>query len=91
MPRAELIVRRLRAVGEAGEAAERADRLEAVAAAGEQLVDVALVGDVPDDLVRRAVEDAVEGERQLDDAEVRGEVASRLGGGGDQFLADLLG
>ena len=57
---------------------------EAVGAAGEHLVGVALVGGVEDDAVARRVEDAVQGDRGLDDAEVRPEVAA----GGAHALDD---
>ena len=70
--------------GEAGEAAVLAQRREAVAAAGQELVDVGLVAHVPDELVAGAVEDAVQGDRQLDDAEVRRQVAAVLGDGAHQ-------
>ena len=43
----------------------------------DELVRVALVRRVPDEPVLRAVERAVERERQLDDAEVRGEMSAR--------------
>ena len=47
-------------------------------AAGEDLVGVALVADVPQQLVALEVEDVVQGDRQLDDAEVAGQVPARL-------------
>src|SRR6202022_2159227 len=58
---------------------------------GQQLVDVGLVPGVPKDPVLRAVENAVKGQRQLNDAEIGSQVAPRLRHGGDQELADLLG
>jgi hypothetical protein len=59
-------------------------------AAGEQLVDVALVGDVEDELVFRGGEDAVQGDGQLDHAEVGADVAAVDGGDLEDLLADLL-
>ena len=53
-------------------------------------MDVALVGDVEDELVVGRIEDAVQGERELDDAEVGPDVAAVLGGYGDDFVADFL-
>ena len=41
------------------------------------------------DSVARAVEDAVHGDRELDDPEVGTEVSTGPRDGGDQFLADL--
>jgi hypothetical protein len=44
---------------------------------------------VPDDLVARRFEQPVERDRQLDDAERRAEMATGLGDGRDDRLADL--
>src|SRR5690606_16071818 len=52
------------------------DRVEAVPTAGDQLVRIALVARVPDETVVGKVEDPVERERDLDDSEVRPEVAA---------------
>ncbi len=54
-------------------------------------MDVGLVPGVEDDGVVRAVEDAVEGDGQLDDPEVRAEVATGAGDLVDEELADLPG
>ena len=51
---------------------------------------VGLVADVPEDLVRRGVEQRVQRDRDLAGAEVRAEVAADLPHGVDQQLADLL-
>ena len=69
MARAEGIVLAFRALGEAGEAATGAQRADAVAAAGQDLVRIALVADVPDQAVGRRVVEVVQGDGQLDDAE----------------------
>ena len=66
------------------------DRAELVAAAGEHLVRIGLVADVPDDLVLWRVEQAVERHRQLAHAEVGSEVTADLSDGVDHVLADLL-
>ena len=63
---------------------------EPVAAAGQDLVRVGLVADVPEDLVARRVEQAVERDGQLARAEVRAEVAADLADRVDDQLADLL-
>ena len=47
-------------------------------------MDVGLVAGVEDDPVRRRVEDPVDRQGQLDDAEVRAEVATGLGDLGDE-------
>ncbi len=64
--------------------------LKRVAAAGEQFVNVGLVAYVKDKPVGRSVEDVVHGQRQLDDAEVRPQMAARLRQYEDQLLAYLL-
>ena len=79
-----------------GDAAERrealvlADRRELVAAAGQDLVRVGLVADVPEDLVARGVEQRVQRDGQLAGAEVRAEVPADLTDRVDDVLADLL-
>ena len=64
---------------------------EVADAAGDHLVHVGLVAGVPDEPVARRVEDPVQGEGQLDDTEVRSEVASGARDRGDEEGADLLG
>ena len=62
-----------------------------VLASGEQLVDVGLVPGVPEQDVAWAVEDPVEGDRQLDDAQVGTEVSAGARDVLDQEVADLGG
>ena len=76
---------------ERGEAAVLADRRELVAAAGEDLVRVGLVADVPEDLVAGGVQHRVQRDRQLAGPEVRAEVPADLADRVDDVLADLLG
>ena len=64
---------------------------ELVAAAGEDLVRVGLMADVPEDLVPGRVQQRVQRDRDLAGAEVRAEVAADLADRVDQQLADLLG
>ena len=59
--------------------------------AGHDLVDVCLVACVPDDRVLRTVEYSVQRERELDHAEVGGEMAARSGRLFDQEGAHLAG
>ena len=59
------------------------------AAAGEDLVRVGLVPDVPHEAVVRRVEHVVQRDRQLDGAEVRREVPARLRHGLQQERAQL--
>jgi len=72
----EGVVLALAALREARDAAELAQRGHALAAAGQDLVRVALVADVPDQAVARRVEDVVQRDRELDRAEVRRQVAA---------------
>ena len=68
-----------------------ADRVQLIAAAGEDLVGVGLVADVPQDLVAGGVEQRVQRHRDLAGAQVGAEVAADLPDGVDDVLADLLG
>ncbi len=72
------------------EAAVLADRAELIAPAGEDLVRVGLVADVPEDLVARGVEQRVQRDRQLARAEVGAEVPADLADRVDDVLAHLL-
>ena len=83
---AERVVFALRALGEAGEAAALAQRTDARAPAGEDLVRIGLMADVPDQPVARRVEHVVQCNRQLDDAEAGAEMAA-----GHRHRADRLG
>ena len=83
---AERVVFALGAPGEAGKPAFLAQRADAVAAAGQDLVRIGLVADIPDQPVIGRVEDVVQGDRQLDDAEPGAEMAA-----GDRHRIDQLG
>ena len=85
------VVRRLAAAREAADAVDLAQGAEAVQAPREQLVRIRLVPGVPDDLVARRLEEPVQGERDLDHAQRRAEVAAGHGDGPDDGLADLGG
>src|ERR1017187_1529774 len=63
---------------------------ESPATAGQKLVDVHLVADVPDKLVLGRVENAVQRDGQFDHAEIRREVAAGLAQHRDQFVTDFL-
>ena len=74
------------ALGEAGQPAFLAQRADAVAAAGQDLVRIGLVADIPDQPVVGRVEDVVQGDRQLDHAQAGAEMAA-----GDRHRIDQLG
>ena len=84
------VVLGLGAQHEAVQAARLPDGVEALGAAGQQLVHVGLVADVEEELVRRRVEDVMHRQRQLDNAQVRPQVAAGLGEAADQQLTNLL-
>ncbi len=88
---AEGVVLALLAARKSRDAAELAQGVHPAPAAGDRLVRVGLVADVPDDPVVRRVEDVVQRDRQLDRAEVRREVAAGLRDGLDDELAQLAG
>ena len=88
---AERVVFALGALGEAGEAAALAQRADAVAPAGQNLVRIGLMADVPDEAVARRVEHVVQRDRQFDDAETGAEMAAGDGDGIDRLLAQFVG
>ena len=75
----------------AGHAAALAQLAEAVHPAGQQLVHVGLVAGVPDDLIGRGVEDPVQRDGQLHDAQVRTEMTAVARDRLDQERPDLGG
>ena len=75
---------------ERGEPAVLADRVEPIAAAGQDLVRVGLMADVPQDLVAGRVQERMEDGGQLAGAEVGAEVPADLADRVDDQLADLL-
>ena len=83
---AERVVDALAAPGEAGQAARLAQGADAVAPAGQDLVRIGLVADVPDQPVARRVEHVVQRHGQLDHAEPGAEMAA-----GDRDRVDRLG
>src|ERR1041385_4469435 len=89
MADAERVVFALVAPRERRKAALLLDRADAVAAAGEDFVRVALVPDVPDQAIGWRIEQVVQGDRQLDDAQSGAEMAAGAGNGFDQVLAQL--
>ena len=62
---------------------------EPLAPAGEDFVHVGLMADVPNQPIGRKIEHAMQRERQLDDAEVRREVAAVDGARSNEQIANL--
>ncbi len=88
--RAEDVVLALLAAQVAREAVELLDRAELVAPAGDELVRIRLVADIPDQQILGRVEGDMQREGQLDGAEVGGEVPTAQRHRLDDLLADLL-
>ena len=88
---AERVVFALGALGEAGQAAALAQGADAVAPAGENLVRIGLMADVPDQPVARRVEHVVQRDGQLDHAEAGAEMAAGDRHGVDRLLAQFVG
>ena len=88
---AERVVFGFAAFGEARQPAAGAQRADAVAAAGEDLVRIGLVADIPDQPVFGGVEHIVQRDSELDDAEAGAEVATGGADGIDQFGAQFIG
>ena len=78
-----------RAQEETVEAFVGADRVDLIRAPGEHFMDVSLVGDVKDEFVIRRGEDLVEGDGQLNDAQIGSEVAAGFGERGDERVPDF--
>ncbi len=91
MRRAEGVVFALGPLGEAGETAALPQRADAFAPAGQDLVRIGLVADVPDQKVARRVEDVVERDGQLDDAEPRAQMPAGHRNGVDGLRPEFLG
>ena len=91
MGRAERVVLALAAPREARQAAFLAQGADAVAPAGDDLVRIGLVADVPDQPVARRVEHVVQRHRQLDHAQPGAEMAAGDRDGRDRLLAQLVG
>ena len=88
---AEGVVLAFRALGEARQAAALTQGADAVAPAGEDLVRVALMADVPDQLVPRRIEHVVQGGRELDHPQSRAQVAAGYRDHVDGLGAQLVG
>ena len=89
MPDGEVVVLGLARVRESAHILVGLGVEECRGAPGDDLVRVALVGHVEDDLVPRGVEHAVKRDGQLDDREVGAHVAADDGGGVDDRAANL--
>src|SRR5262249_40143884 len=89
--RAERIVNAFGPPSEAGETATLAQGPNAVASAGQDLVRIALVTDIPDEPVGRSVENVMQGDGQLDHPEPRTEMSARHRNGVDHLRPEFVG
>src|SRR5581483_1093908 len=90
MRSAEAVVFAFRALGEAGEAAALTQRANAIAPSGQDFVWVGLVAHIPDQLVVRRIEDIMQRDSELDNAETCAEMPSGHGDGVDRFGTKLV-
>src|SRR6266849_1901939 len=86
----ENVVFRFFPLAETRDAVVLPDGMKTIATSGDQLVGIALMAGVEDQLIAWRVEDVVQRERQLDDAEVSAKVATDLRDDLDDPFADLL-
>jgi hypothetical protein len=91
MTGAERVVFAFGATGKAGKAILLTQRADAVAAAGENLVRVGLMADVPDDAIMRGIENRVQSHGQFDYAEAGAQMPAGDGNRIDDFGAQFVG
>src|SRR6185312_14392170 len=89
--RSERVIFALAAPGEAAEAPALSQRADAVPPAGDDLVRIGLMADIPDQFVARRVEHIMQRYGQLDHTEPRAEVPTGGRNGGNRLLAQLVG
>ena len=90
MRRAERVVLALVALGEAGQATALAQGTHAVASPCQDLVRIALVANIEDQLVIGRIEHGMDRHGELNDAEARSKVPTGHRDNINDFLADLL-
>ena len=91
MPHAERVVFRLAAFWETRQTAVLAHGVHLIFAAGQDFVRIALMADIPDQMVFGRVVHIMQCHRQLDRAQVTGEMAARLTDGIQQKFAQFGG
>ena len=85
----EQVIRAFFRVGIAHQATFASDRREFLEAAGDQLVRIDLMSGVPDQAVFREIEDQMQRDAELDDAQVAGEVSGAVRAHRTKCLADF--
>ena len=91
MGRAKGIKRAFAAFGKAGKPAFGAQGADPVAPPCQDFMRIALVADIPDDLVTRGVEGGVDGDGQFDHAKACAQMAAGDGNGGNRFSTQFIG
>ena len=91
MRRPERVIGRLGPFGEAGQPALGAQCADAVAPPGQDLVGIALVADVPDQLVARRVEHGMQGDGQFHHPQPRAQMPAGHADGADGLGPHLVG
>ena len=76
MPHTEIVVFRLAAFRETGQSAVLAHRVHAVFTAGQDFMRIALMADIPHQMVFRRVVNIMQGNGEFDRAQVAGEMAA---------------
>ena len=90
MRRTEWVVFAFGTLGESRQSAALTDCANAVTAAGEDFVRVALVSDVPYQPVARRIKNVVQRDRQFDNAEPSTEMAASFGDCVDGLVAQFV-
>ena len=86
----EGVVFALFAPGEGVQAIFLANGLHAIPASGEDLVGIGLMAHIPDQTIHRGLVDIMQGHRQFDDAETRGQMATAAADGAQQELPQFI-
>jgi len=87
---AEGVIIALGALGEAGQTAAAAQRPDTITTAGDDLVRIGLMADIPDQSVAWRVEHVVDGRCQFDNAKASAQMSAGYGNRGNGFLSQLI-
>ena len=87
---AKRVIFALAALGEAGEAAARPQRADAIAAAGQDVVRIALVADIPHQPVARRIEDVMDRRREFHYTKPRAQMSPCHRNRADHFGAKFV-
>ena len=90
MRSSERVVFTFRALGEAGKAAAFSQRADAILSPGENLVRIGLMANIPDQPVGRRIEQIVDRDCKLDDAQPGAKMSAGDGDSLDRLLAQLI-